>query len=549
MKAIWLACCACGDYGLLQQEVEGRDVGAQVLRVGDLDGLVSMARAFPSRRGAAIIAASLFDTEDVRKTVARLTAEGRVSRVVVLIETLDPSDIEGLFRAGATEVIAAHSLCGNGRAGEGTVDSDRRMTIEPEAFAEREPGAPRATRGPRVDEYGKAEAEHGRRPRDPLAYDDAGGPVPYGDDVLAEEMGCVHGVNLADELDEVEGFAGADEPCAAASLASEPQPGQPAMPAWAQRVTAAGETGMLSPASVSPVPAPSAPAPSADASIPSRRAPVVCAVSGSGGCGKSTIVATMAHAASLLGLRAAVLDLDLMFGNLYDLLGVDAPHDMAMLIEPSAAGALAEPDIVAASMRVAPGVTLWGPVAAPEKAELMARPVELLLDVLCRESDVVFVDTSVFWGDAVAAAVAASDRCLVVGDAAVSSATSASRVIELASRVGVPRTRMSAVFNRFGARGADEDVAMRFEIACALSSKIRIADGGQDLAALMAFGRADEAVGQTSAFATSVREATREMLVELGCAVGPWSDMVADRATRTERPRIRLPWSREGDSR
>ena len=549
MKAIWLACCACGDYGLLQQEVEGRDVGAQVLRVGDLDGLVSMARAFPSRRGAAIIAASLFDTEDVRKTVARLTAEGRVSRVVVLIETLDPSDIEGLFRAGATEVIAAHSLCGNGRAGEGTVDSDRRMTIEPDAFVDREPGAPRATRGPRVDEYGKAEAEHGRRPRDPLAYDDAGGPVPCGDDALAEDMGYVHGVNLADELDEVEGFAGAGEPCAAASLASEPQPGQPAMPAWAQRVTAAGETGMLSPASVSPVPAPSAPALSADASIPSRRAPVVCAVSGSGGCGKSTIVATMAHAASLLGLRAAVLDLDLMFGNLYDLLGVDAPHDMATLVEPSAAGALAEPDIVAASMRVAPGVTLWGPVAAPEKAELMARPVELLLDVLRRESDVVFVDTSVFWGDAVAAAVAASDRCLVVGDAAVSSATSASRVIELASRVGVPRTRMSAVFNRFGARGADEDVAMRFEIACALSSKIRIADGGQDLAALMAFGRADEVVGQTSTFATSVREATREMLVELGCAVGPWSDMVADRATRTERPRIRLPWSREGDSR
>ena len=509
MKAIWLACCACGDYGLLQREVEGRDAGAQVLRVGDLGGLVSMARAFPSRRGAAIIAASLFDIEDVRKTVARLTAEGRVSRVVVLIEALDPSDIEGLFRAGATEVIAAHSICGNGRAGEGAVDSDRRMTIEPDAFVDREPGAPRATRGPRVDDYGKAEAEHGRRPRNPLVYDDAGGPAQHAGDSPAVDMGYVHGVNLADELDEVE-----------------------------------GETGTLS-----PTPAPPPPMPPADAATPQHRAPVICAISGSGGCGKSTIVATMAHTSSLLGLRAAVLDLDLMFGNLYDLLGVDAPRDMAALIEPSAAGALTEPDIVATSMRVAPGVTLWGPVAAPEQAELMARPVELLLDVLRRESDVVFIDTSVFWGDAVAAAVAASDRCLVIGDAAVSSATSASRVIELASRVGVPRTRMSALFNRFGARGADEDVAMRFEIACALSSKIRIADGGQDLAALMAFGRADEAVGQTSAFATSVREATREMLVELGCAVGPWSDMVADRATRTERPRIRLPWSREGDQR
>lgn len=545
MKAIWLACCACGDYGLLQQEVEGRDAGAQVLRVGDLDGLVSMARAFPSRRGAAIIAASLFDTKDVRETVARLTAEGRVSRVVVLIEALDPSDIEGLFRAGATEVIAAHSICGSGHVGEGAVDSDWGVSPEPDVFVDREPGAPRATRGPRVDDYGKAEAEHVRRSPGPLACGDVGASVPYGEDLLAVDMGYVHGVSLADGLDEVEGLVAGDGPHVDVTEESPVPPlpfEQPAVPAWTQHLGAAGETGTLPPTS-------SAPAPLADTASTSHRAPVICAVSGSGGCGKSTIVATMAHAASLLGLRAAVLDLDLMFGNLYDLLGADAPHDMATLIEPSVAGALAEQDVVAASMRVAPGVTLWGPVAAPERAELMARPVELLLDILRRESDVVLIDTSVFWGDAVAAAVAACDRCLVVGDAAVSSATSAARVIELASRVGVPRTRMSAVFNRFGARGADEDVAMRFEIACALSSKIRIADGGQDLAALMAFGRADEAVGQTSAFATSVREATREMLVELGCAVGPWSDMVADRATRTERPRIRLPWSREGDCR
>jgi len=545
MKAIWLACCACGDYGLLQQEVEGRDAGAQVLRVGDLDGLVSMARAFPSRRGAAIIAASLFDTKDVRETVARLTAEGRVSRVVVLIEALDPSDIEGLFRAGATEVIAAHSICGSGHVGEGAVDSDWGVSPEPDVFVDREPGAPRATRRPRVDDYGKAEAEHVRRPLGPLACDDVGASVPYGEDLLAVNKGYVHGVSLADGLDEVEGLVAGDGPRVDVTAESPVPPlpfEQPAVPAWTQHLGAAGETGTLPPTS-------SAPAPLADTASTSHRAPVICAVSGSGGCGKSTIVATMAHAASLLGLRAAVLDLDLMFGNLYDLLGADAPHDMATLIEPSVAGALAEPDVVAASMRVAPGVTLWGPVAAPERAELMARPVELLLDILRRESDVVLIDTSVFWGDAVAAAVAACDRCLVVGDAAVSSATSAARVIELASRVGVPRTRMSAVFNRFGARGADEDVAMRFEIACALSSKIRIADGGQDLAALMAFGRADEAVGQTSAFATSVREATREMLVELGCAVGPWSDMVADRATRAERPRIRLPWSREGDCR
>ena len=58
-------------------------------------------------------------------------------------------------------------------------------------------------------------------------------------------MGYVHGVNLADELDEVEGFAG----CGELSLMqheqiaqNEPasQTEQAAMPAWTQRVVAAG---------------------------------------------------------------------------------------------------------------------------------------------------------------------------------------------------------------------------------------------------------------------------------------------------------------------
>ena len=167
--------------------------------------------------------------------------------------------------------------------------------------------------------------------------------MPYGEELLAVDMGYVHGVSLADELDEVEGLAGNDSVRADAAVESSdsaPQTEQPAMPVWAQHMSAAGETGTLP-----SVPASPATVPPADAAAPSHRAPVICAVSGSGGCGKSTIVAAMAHAASLLGLRAAVLDLDLMFGNLYDLLGADTPHDMATLIEPSAAGALAESDI------------------------------------------------------------------------------------------------------------------------------------------------------------------------------------------------------------
>ena len=292
-----------------------------------------------------------------------------------------------------------------------------------------------------------------------------------------------------------------------------------------------------------------APPPSMPAEPAGPRAPVVCVLSGRGGCGKSTLVASMGTVSARLGLRTAVIDLDLMFGNLFDLLGAEVPPDMGGLVASSAKGYLTEADLLGCATRVGPGITLWGPVSAPEQAELMAAPIELLVDTLRRESDVIFIDTSSFWGDAVAAAVAASDRCLIVGDHGTSSASSAQRVIELATRVGVPRTCMTSVLNRFGARGCDEEVAMRFELTCALSSKARVADGGQEAAGLLSFGRVDELVGHDGPFAESVRSLTREMLVELGCPVGTWPETASTKRRPQTRTRVRLPWKKEGEAR
>lgn len=64
-------------------------------------------------------------------------------------------------------------------------------------------------------------------------------------------------------------------------------------------------------------------------------------------------------------------------------------------------------------MRVGPGLTLWGPLAEGERAELFGDSVEQLIDALRSAADVIFADTSCFWGDAVAVAVGACDRCLV----------------------------------------------------------------------------------------------------------------------------------------
>ncbi|MFR7798027.1 MAG: hypothetical protein ACLU37_07985 [Collinsella sp.] len=125
-----------------------------------------------------------------------------------------------------------------------------------------------------------------------------------------------------------------------------------------------------------------------------HRAPVICAISGSGGCGKSTIVATMAHTSSLLGLRAAVLDLDLMFGNLYDLL-VDARAIWRRLSSRrrrahSRAGYRSRIDARGAG-RYALGVPSRRPTSRAHGTSGGATA-----RCLARESDVVFIDTSVF---------------------------------------------------------------------------------------------------------------------------------------------------------
>ena len=241
-----------------------------------------------------------------------------------------------------------------------------------------------------------------------------------------------------------------------------------------------------------------------------------------------------------------MLDLDLMFGNLYELFGVETLHDLGLLANQVGSAPLDEAAIVRSSMRVGPGLTLWGPIATPERAELLGRAVEMLIGVLRRESDVVFVDTSRTWTDAVAGAVAGCDRCLMVCGHAVGAVTALERAVSMVSRLGVPRTRMVCVVNRFGQRACTEEEAMRLEMAASLSAKTRIPDGGSALASLLSFGRIEDAVRAQDAFGRSIHAFTRSLLRELGCSIG--ADVPDGVQEVSARPRLRLPWKRLGEA-
>lgn len=491
MAGLWLVACVASDYGMVTREIRGREEGALVLRFPTVEALEEVDHAVVGAEAGAAFCVRECPIEVLERAVASLAA--RVGRVVVFTDTLDAGYIARLFQAGAAEVIALGEACAG-------------------AASRREMGR----------------AEVGCR----------GAGAPFPGDVV--ENSRVVGLPGPDDTGEIPPWDVPQAGCA--DIAGEgPLAGWVDAPSQAAVAGAAAEV----PGDLMRV-ANEAAARVASSAACGPRAPVIAVVAGRGGVGKSTLVAAMACAAARRGLRAAMLDFDLMTGNLHELFGVEQTCDLGRLALYDR-GALADADIEATALRIGPGLTLWGPLAAPERAELMGTVCERLIEVLRGVADVVLVDTSAFWGDAVGAAVATCDRCLLVGNATDPHAVSASRVLDLAARLGVPKTKMACVTMRCGA-GSAEEGALRFEMGVGLRAKVRIADAGADARAMLSFGKMRDLMEGQGAFATDVSDMTGRMLRELGCPLA-W-DPDVERAHDQAKPRLRLPWKQDrGDAR
>lgn len=484
---LWFARCAQEHYASLQAEVESRDAQARLLRLCNDDVLIHMVGELARATGTCNACLYEETDENVEPLVAQLARAGALVQIICFVSNLDPEHIARLFQSGATEVIATSGA---------------------------EVPQPRS-QGRRVERTSPVDAMQCSGVDDDSVY---GGQRC---DVRA---------------------APAPQPAVPVSMTREP-PMAPLDDLDEPEAAGGGAYGRILERAPRKAEAPTANTPA------QKLAPVVVAVAGSGGSGKTTLLAALATFAARAGLHTALLDLDLMFGDACSLLGSEEPGDIGLLVEPAQRGTLREDDVVRASARVAPGLTVWGPMAAPERAELATPGVERLIDVLQRESDIIFVDTSTHWSDAVAATVATCDRCLVVGSHAASSIPSTKRVIELVQRMGVARTRMVGVLNRFGAEGCGEEYALRFEMSCALSAKARIADGGREINDLASFGQLPQALERQTPFARSVDDFALQLLKELGCPVVGERASSQPASAAASRRRLRLPWNkRSGDA-
>ena len=246
----------------------------------------------------------------------------------------------------------------------------------------------------------------------------------------------------------------------------------------------------------------------------SLRAPVLVVCSGRGGVGKTAVASVAACAAARWGMRVCLVDLDLSCGNARGCFGTPGKSDLASL---ASDGGLPEDDqLRRLCVSAAPGVCVMGPCDLPETAELATPYAGAALDFASREFDLVLVDTSTTFTDAVAQAAQMADRLVIVSDGKAGSISSVARMSGLAIRLGVARTKIARLENRADPREKTNYALGRAEVGLEAARVFRVFDGGQEVGDLLSSGQAHDLAEPGYPFADSVATFLAQLLQELG---------------------------------
>lgn len=232
---------------------------------------------------------------------------------------------------------------------------------------------------------------------------------------------------------------------------------------------------------------------------------VVAVVSGTGGCGKSTLAAVFALLGARAGLRTAVFDADFQFGDLDYLLGVPNPLRVEEAIDnpsrlASAASSAGDaPFLVAAPRRI-------------EVSELVTDAAAVLTAALRRSFDLVVVNTGSLWSDGHAGILESADAVVFLMDSRPSSLRATVHAVELCARLGVATTGFTFAVNRHD----KASLLSAVDVSCALrgARAVELADGGKEVDELLGAGYPEELVGSKNAFVADARGLLAEILPE-----------------------------------
>ncbi len=223
--------------------------------------------------------------------------------------------------------------------------------------------------------------------------------------------------------------------------------------------------------------------------VPRKRKPgqtseIFAVYSGKGGVGKSVLAANLAIAIAIrTGARVAVLDLDLQFGDLGFILGVNHTHSLSDIPDH---GEQIDKDLLEPIMVKGPADTciLLAP-EAPEMAELITTGmVRAILRELGREFDFIVVDTAAHLDELTIDLLENADQILAVTSHNVTSIRDVKTSIRLLTSLGIPREKVSLVLNQLRAKTSisreDIEESINFKVLAQIPYEPRLVDEAVD---------------------------------------------------------------------
>lgn len=232
---------------------------------------------------------------------------------------------------------------------------------------------------------------------------------------------------------------------------------------------------------------------------------VLSVMSGSGGVGKSAVVAIAAFMCSRRGFKTVVVDCDLQFGDMGHALGKvpsisidDALEDPSNVAGLSAAAQDGVPSLVSAPNRL-------------ERSEELCSHLAEVLDLLSAEFSLVLVNTGSTWTESHAQLLERSSCAVFMLDQRASSVRSCQHALDLCLRLGIATGPFVYALNRCerGALFTAMDIANVMHGAQVFELK----EGGAEVEELMGAGLAEELASSRNDFCTSVAAMLDEVLL------------------------------------
>ena len=199
------------------------------------------------------------------------------------------------------------------------------------------------------------------------------------------------------------------------------------------------------------------------AGAPASRGRVCVVLHGKGGVGATTLAVNGALAlASTMIYRVSVLDLSLEFANAGMLMDLKPEQTLSELSSVRIED-MSEDLFELFVARHPSGVRLVTGSQLPEHAELVTVPaVHHAIDRLRATSDYVVVDTAATFTQHTLAAIDSADLLAVVTSAHLASLKSASDLLSVFDKLGIPKAKTMLVLNRITEAGLQTDQVTRF---------------------------------------------------------------------------------------